>query len=140
MSFESRVRAFAAASGLVVTEATEDSAVFFFYTAGTDQVLQITPYDEVWEFACVSSLSEERGPFGDRFEYSLMRNSHLKRVSWAIREVGAEEMALVCMANFPVHLLTSEEFKCICWAVVRETADGELAALVSLVGAGEEAG
>lgn len=125
-SFEARIRTLAYQADLKVSGTTGRSAklLFTFDVNGllTRQTVWIIPYDETWEFSCLSFIKERNPEAIPKvlLIYALQENSTNKRGFWTLNHYeNSGNHVLEYMDNIAGALLTPAEFSNICWAVAK---------------------
>lgn len=120
-SFEKRVKDLARRADLKVADVSSKRAKLLFTIDGYSQTLWIYPYDGVWEFSCPSVVIVDDVDVIPTYilQTVLERNATVKRGFWCIEKIG-DKYVLEYMHNISEQLLTPEEFKSVCWGIVKE--------------------
>ncbi len=120
-AFERRVKELADRSSLKIADLNSRRARLLFTIGEHTQPLWIVPYGEVWEFSCPSIIAAEDADDIPKpvLVAVLERNAQKKRGFWCIETIGGKK-TLEFMHNIPEGLLTPDEFRKICWSVVKE--------------------
>lgn len=124
--FEKLLTALAKKAGLKVADVTPRGARMVFETGGRIQILFVIPYGDVWEFSCPSVIgASDAGSFPKEILVEVLRdNARGKRGFWCIERIEGKEV-IEYMYNIRADLLTPDEFKTICWAVVKKVDEFE---------------
>lgn len=130
--FEIRVLDLAQRSGLNIASLDPSRARLQFNVSpqqGNLLTVRITPFEDLWEFSCLSSLSiyqeDDKKLFWPLLVTMLERNAMLSRGFWCLQKSEGDQYPenLTCLHNMPENLLTPEEFSIICNTLAGEVAD-----------------
>lgn len=119
--FERRVKDLAHRAGLKIADVNANRAKLLFSIGGHTQPLWIYPYDDIWEFSCPSLIAVDDADLIPKpiLIAVLELNASQKRGFWCIEEIGGKKV-LEYMHNVPEKLLTPDEFRQICWSIVKQ--------------------
>jgi len=120
-AFQRRLKDLAQRSGLKIADLRSGSAKLLFSVGGHTQPLFIIDYDGIWEFSCPTIIAMDdvsKIPHAI-LAFVLEQNATNKRGFWCIETIGGKKV-IEYMHNIPEKLLTPDEFRKLCWAIVKQ--------------------